>query len=176
MQVWDVLHAARWKYRTQKLRKSRHLRTIAQLCRAMSSHLRHVGYQQYLFHMSSHYGEHRPTDGWDRLTSLGHPTKFQRVSRLGFATALTSLNGGQPNFAWCLVVSWAGTLCSKKNWTNKLMAVTLSNLNVLLPYLVKYVVKKSSYSRTAWTNYHARKIQPLKIVVEKYSPNAVSIM
>jgi len=36
--------------------------------------------------------------------------KFQRVSRLGFVAAPTSLNEGQPNFARCLVVSWAGTL------------------------------------------------------------------
>jgi len=46
MQVWNVLHAARWKYRTQKWRKKspkiRHLGTIAQICRAISSHLRHV--------------------------------------------------------------------------------------------------------------------------------------
>jgi len=27
-----------------------------------------------------------------------------------FVTAPTSLNGGQPNFARCLAVSWAGTL------------------------------------------------------------------
>ena len=39
MQVWNVLHAARWKYRSQKVRKNRHLRTIAQLCRAISSQL-----------------------------------------------------------------------------------------------------------------------------------------
>ena len=39
MHVWNVLHAARWKYRTQK---NRHLGTIAQLCRAISSQLRHV--------------------------------------------------------------------------------------------------------------------------------------
>jgi len=36
-------------------------------------------------------------------------SKFQRVSRLGFATAAMSLNGSQPNFARCLAVSWAGT-------------------------------------------------------------------
>ena len=42
MQVWNVLHAARWKYRTQKSPKIRHLRTIAQLCRAISSQLRHM--------------------------------------------------------------------------------------------------------------------------------------
>ena len=39
MQVWNALHAARCKYRTQK---NRHLGTIAQLCRAISSQLRHV--------------------------------------------------------------------------------------------------------------------------------------
>jgi len=39
MQVWNVLHAARWKYRTQK---NWHFGNIAQLCRAISSELRHV--------------------------------------------------------------------------------------------------------------------------------------
>jgi len=66
--------------------------------------------QQYLPYMSSQYGEVQPTNGWDRFTSLGHPIKFQRVSRLGFVTAPMSLSGGQPNFARCLAVSWAGTL------------------------------------------------------------------
>jgi len=42
MQVWNVLRAARWKCSTQKSPKSRHLGTIAQLCRAISSQLRHV--------------------------------------------------------------------------------------------------------------------------------------
>ena len=31
--------------------------------------------------------------------SLGHPSKFQPVSRLAFVTAATSLTRGQPNFA-----------------------------------------------------------------------------
>ena len=39
-----------------------------------------------------------------------HPSKFQRVSRLAFVTAATSLTVGQPNFARCLAVSRAGTL------------------------------------------------------------------
>ena len=43
--------------------------------------------QQYLLDMSSQYGELRPTSGWDRFASLGHPCKFQRVSRLGSVTA-----------------------------------------------------------------------------------------
>jgi len=50
--------------------ENRHLGTIAQLCRAISSQLRHVSTigkklvkQQYLIHMSSLYGELRPTSG-----------------------------------------------------------------------------------------------------------------
>ena len=66
--------------------------------------------QQYLLHMSPQYGELQPTNGWDVLASLGHPSKFQPVLRLGFVTAPTSLNGGQSNFARCLAVSWVGTL------------------------------------------------------------------
>jgi len=46
----------------------------------------------------------------DQFTSLGHPSKFQQVSRVGFVTAPTSLNGRQPIFARRLAVSWDGTL------------------------------------------------------------------
>jgi len=42
--------------------------------------------QQYVLHMSPQNGELRPTIGWDRLTSWGHPCKFQLVSRLGSVT------------------------------------------------------------------------------------------
>ena len=41
---------------------------------------------------------------------MGHPSKFQRVSRLRFVTAVTSLTGGQPYFARCLAVPWTATL------------------------------------------------------------------
>jgi len=80
--------------------KNHHLRTIVQLCRAVSSQLRLYWQQkkpvkrQYLLHMSSQYAELRPINGWDLLVSLGHPSKFQRLSRLGFVTAATSLTGG----------------------------------------------------------------------------------
>ena len=37
-----MLHGARCKYRMQKVDKKSHLGTIAQLCRALSSQLRHV--------------------------------------------------------------------------------------------------------------------------------------
>jgi len=56
--------------------------------------------QQYLLHMSSQYGELRPTSSWNRFVSLGHPSKFQRLSRLGSVTARArhSSSGRQPNF------------------------------------------------------------------------------
>ena len=84
--------------------KNGRLRTITQLCRAISPQLRHVSttgkklLNSNISHTSSQYGE-RPTNGWDRLASLGHPSKFQRASRLGFVTAPMSFNRGQPNSA-----------------------------------------------------------------------------
>jgi len=83
--------------------------TIAQLCRAISSQLRHVSTigkklvkQRYILHMSPQYGEFRPTNGWDPSGSLRHPCKFQWVSRLGSVTA------------WHLVVGVSQTL---RRWT-----------------------------------------------------------
>jgi len=37
--------------------------------------------------MSSQYGELRPANGWDLLTSLGHSCKFQLILHLGSVTA-----------------------------------------------------------------------------------------
>jgi len=54
--------------------------------------------QQYLLHMSLQYGELRCTSGWDRFVSLGHPCKFQRVSRLGSVTTQHSSIGHHPHF------------------------------------------------------------------------------
>ena len=94
MQVWNVLHADRWKYRTQKSRQKwplGHHRTT------LSGYIRHVWTvgkklvkQQYVLHMSPQYGELRPTSGWDRCGSLRHLCKFQRVSRLRSVTAHSS--------------------------------------------------------------------------------------
>ena len=54
----------------KKSQKNRHMGTIAQLCRAISSQLRHVSTigkklvtQQYLLYMSPQYGELQPTSG-----------------------------------------------------------------------------------------------------------------
>jgi len=114
MQVWNVLHAARWKCRTEKIA------ICAPSCNFVRLYLRNEGmYQQseknllnsnISFTWSQQYCELRPTSGWDRLASMGHPSKFQRVSHLGFITAATSLTAGQPNFVRCLAVFWAGTV------------------------------------------------------------------
>jgi len=68
--------------------------------------------KKYVLHMFLQYGELRPTNGWDQFTILGqgHLIKFQRLLLVGFVTAATSLNKGQPNFARCLDVFCAGTL------------------------------------------------------------------
>jgi len=78
----------------KKVAKNNHLGTIAQLCRAISSQLRHVYTigkklvkQRYVLHMFPQYGELRPTNSWDPSGSLRHPCKFQWASRLGSVTA-----------------------------------------------------------------------------------------
>jgi len=111
------MYAARWKGRTQRQPKnspSGHHRTTLSgyvfATKACIDNREKLVKRQYLLHMLSQYGELRPTRGWDRFVSLGYPSKFQRVSRFGFVTASTSLNGIQPNFARCFAVFWAGTL------------------------------------------------------------------
>jgi len=109
MQVWNVLHASRWKYRTQKNRQKFAICApssalsdcifTAFAAKACIDKRKKLVKQQCLPHMSSQYGELQPTNGWDRFVSLGHPSKFQQVSRLGVITAPTLLTGGQPNFA-----------------------------------------------------------------------------
>ena len=84
----------------KKSPKNRYLDSITQLCRAISSQRRHVSTirkklvkQQCLPHTCSQHGELRPTSGWELLTSLRHPCKFQRVSRVGSVTARYSSTG-----------------------------------------------------------------------------------
>ena len=106
MHVWNVLHAARWKYRTQKLRQkspSAHHRTNLSgyifAIKARFDNRKKLVKQQYVIHRFPQYGELRPTNGWDRFGSFGHRYKFQRVWRLGSLTARHSSSGRQPNFA-----------------------------------------------------------------------------
>jgi len=103
MHVWNVLHAACWKYRTQKIP----FRTIAQLMSGCifaakacidnpKKNLLNTDTSSTCTHNN---GELRPTNGWDLLASLGHRCKFQRVSHLGSVTARISGSEHQPNFA-----------------------------------------------------------------------------
>jgi len=65
--------------------KNCHLSTIAQLCWAISSQLRHVS-TIWKKLVKQHYLPHMWSNG-----EFGHPCKFQRVSRLGSVTAQHSL-------------------------------------------------------------------------------------
>jgi len=82
MHVWNVLHATHWKYRTQKLCKIRHLRTIAQCCRAMSSHLRRAStigkklVKQQFLHNTVNFGPLTTEIGWQVWSTQQISTRF----------------------------------------------------------------------------------------------------
>ena len=109
MQVWNVLHMTRWKNGTQKWRKkslSAHLRTTLSgnifTTKARIDNRKKPVKQKYLPHMSSNYGEFRPTDGWDPFGSLGTPANFN-----GFRVLAALMHG-------TLVVGVSQTL---QRWT-----------------------------------------------------------
>ena len=85
MHVWNMLHAARWKYRTQKSPFWHHCTTLSGYIFRTKAFIDNG--KNFLNSMSWQYGELRPTNGWDLLASLGHPCKVQRVLRLGSITA-----------------------------------------------------------------------------------------
>jgi len=109
MQVPKVLLAVRCKYRTQKSRQNRHLGTIAELRRAISSKLRHVSTigkkiikQQYL--LDPHVLTIRLNFGplAAEIVSLvwGTPRNFNAGFRILQALLHgTVYSGRQPNFA-----------------------------------------------------------------------------
>ena len=115
MQVWNVLHAARWNYRMQNIAKN-----------SPSAHHRTV-LSGYIFATKTHRQSEKTCKQQYMPTCLHNMVNFgplsveigllvwapQQIST-GFASWLrlaTSLNGSQPNFARCLTVFWAGTLC-----------------------------------------------------------------
>ena len=78
---------------------------IAQICRAISSQLRHISTIEKNLSNSNtsltcpHNMVNFGPLATDPLVSLGHPCKFQRVSRFGSVTTRHSSSGRQPNFA-----------------------------------------------------------------------------
>jgi len=110
IQVWNVLHAARWKCRTQKSPNIRNLGTVAQICWAVSSQLRHVS-----------------TIGKKLLKSNTSPICPCSMVNVGLLAAETgSLVWGTPaNFNWFRVLAALlhGTLVvgvsqSLRRWTD----------------------------------------------------------
>jgi len=107
MQVWNVLAAARWKYSTQKIPKSRHLGTIPQLCRAISSQLRHVSTIGKKNLLSSSISSICPRNMVNfgplvaEIVSLvwGTSSNFNRFCVLAMCYCTASSSGRQPNFA-----------------------------------------------------------------------------
>jgi len=88
----------------KKSPKIGHLGTIAQLCRAISSQLRHVIENQkknFLNSNMSPTGPHNMVNFGPLMAEICsgvYPSKFQQVSRLGSDTARHSSSGHQPNF------------------------------------------------------------------------------
>jgi len=105
MQVWNMLHAARWKCRMQKNCKNspsgHHHTTLSGYIFTTRAHIdnqKKVVKEQYLPHVLAIHGELRPPSTWDLLASLGRPSKFKRVSLLGCVTAWHYSGGCLPNF------------------------------------------------------------------------------
>jgi len=83
MQIWNVLHATRWKYRTQKVAKnspSGHRRTTLSgyifAIKAQIDNRKKIVKQQYLPHLSLQYGELRPLAAEIGSLVWGTPANF----------------------------------------------------------------------------------------------------
>ena len=106
-----MLHAARWKCRTQKIAKnspSGHHRTTlsgyvfaTKACidnRKITCFLLKINTSSTCPHNMVNFGPLTAEIG-SGVWGTPHPCKFHRVSRLGSATARHSSSGRQPNFA-----------------------------------------------------------------------------
>jgi len=148
--------------------KNRHLGTIPQLCQAICSQLRHVSAigkklvkQQYLLHMSSQYGELRPTNGWDRFGSLGHPSYFQRLLRLGSVTARQSSSECQPNFA---ALNRGRHLCSAGRPSRWALA-HISSLHCVCTQMRENPAKESNLAAFTETMFNILSLSFWKIIL-----------
>ena len=102
-----MLHAARWKCRTQKSPKIRHLGTIAQVCRAISSQLRHLSTIGKNLLSASTYSTcpHNMVNFGPLTAEINSGVWSTPAISSGFAswqrygTARHSSSGRQPNFA-----------------------------------------------------------------------------
>ena len=161
--------------------KNRRQGTIPQLCWAISSQLRHVSTigkklfkQQYLIHMCPQYGELRPSSGWDRFGSLGHPSYFQRLPHLGSVTArhvaealakvcgieqraptmfgratITLGIGPHSSGCWCFMAIMRLNNCTLTvSQSLNILTVSRSHLNLILNVLARLVLLPVSWNVT----------------------------
>jgi len=97
MQVWNVLHVTLWNTGRKNRQTftawapSHNLSGCIFATKACIDNRKKLVKQQFL-HMSPAVCELWPISGLDGFTSLGHPSKFQWVSRLGFVTAAMTLD------------------------------------------------------------------------------------
>ena len=98
MHVWNVLHAARWKYRMQKS-PFWHYRTTLSGCIFAAETCIDNRKKTCEISIPPPQRELRATNGWDLLASLGHPWTFKWVSHLGSVTVRHSSSGREPRFA-----------------------------------------------------------------------------
>ena len=115
MNVWNVLHAARWNTGRKNYAKNRHLRIIAQSC--VSSQRRHVltivktllnsNIFSTCLHNMVNFDPLTAEIGWQVWGTTANFKGFRVLASLLYRP---SLNRGQPNLARCLAVCWANTL------------------------------------------------------------------
>ena len=110
MSIVAELHG--WKYRRQKIAKkspsgyhrttlSGYIFAITKACTDNRKKMLNSNISSRFFH-TVNFGPLTAEIFW----RVWDTRTFHPVSRLGFVTAPTSLNGGQQNFAGCLAVSW----------------------------------------------------------------------
>jgi len=110
MQVWNLLHAARWNTGRKKVAKNRHLGTVAQLCRAISSQLMHISTigKSLLSSNTSYTCPHNMVNVGPLAAEIGLPVWGSPANFNGFRVLATLLNSSQ-------VLSVSQTL---RRWTD----------------------------------------------------------
>ena len=164
MQVWNELHAARWKYRTQKWCKkspsTHHCTILSGYIFTTKAHIdnwKKLVKQQYLPHMSLQYGELRPTSGWDRFVSLGHPANFNgfRILAAILHSQTAALNRGRHLYSAGRPSHWAlahisSSICSRRKkfsgWMAQLVYCQMFSLSLV--YSVN--TQKETQSSVIW--------------------------
>ena len=103
--------------------------------------------------MSLQYGELRLNNVWDLLASLGHPSKFERISRLGFITAPTSLKGDErclhdvwPSLDLVHYIHFGGS-CPLTEFARRKIHFTSKSCDLAFSYIGSVTAQHSSTGR-----------------------------